>query len=446
MSVTFADLGVPADLVSALSRTGIEIPFPIQAATLPDALHGRDICGRAPTGSGKTLAFGLAALAACAPSGASGGNRRGPGRPYVLILVPTRELAGQVERALGDLSARSPVRITSVYGGVSYGKQRAALRRGIDVLVACPGRLQDLVQQGDVNLDQVGMVVIDEADRMADMGFLPVVKQLLDQTSPERQTLLFSATLDGDVDVLVRRYQKNPSRHEIPVEAEVRGDVRHLFWRTDAQTRVTLTAEVVAAHAPAIVFCRTKRGADRLTKRLAGAGIEAVTIHGDRSQPQRERALAAFSAGRAQALVATDVAARGIHVDGVASVVHFDLPPDSKDYVHRSGRTGRAGADGLVVALVGPDQTREAGRLQRELGFEPGVLAPNVAGLPASPARPVGPDRRVVRERAHRLSEPHRESSHGHKPARAGERRQPKGRPRRAGGSPANRTQARSGR
>jgi len=369
---TFAELGVPAELTHALERRGITEPFPIQAATLPDSLAGRDVCGKAPTGSGKTLAFGLP-LAARVSNAA-------PKRPKALVLVPTRELAAQVRDELAHLLA--PVRRTvhAFYGGVGFGPQLAALRKGVDVVVACPGRLADLVNRGDVRLDRVTFVVVDEADRMADMGFLPEVKRLLDQVHPERQTLLFSATLDGDIDTLVRRYQRDPARHGVEKDEDAPVN-RHVLWRAERDTRVAVTAEVVAAHWPAIVFSRTKHGADRLVRQLGKLGVAAEAIHGNRSQGQRERALRSFTTGRAQALVATDVAARGIHVDGVACVVHFDAPPDSKDFVHRSGRTGRAGAEGLVVTLAPAADARAVTKMMRQAGVDVELVEPDVATL-----------------------------------------------------------------
>jgi superfamily II DNA/RNA helicase len=386
LSVTFASLGVPAGLSNVLSSQGLTEPFPIQAATLPDALAGRDVCGRAPTGSGKTLAFGLPVVAAV---GAIGHRLR---RPAALILVPTRELAAQVERTIAPLAAAANARVVSIYGGVSYGKQRSALQRGVEIVVGCPGRLEDLITQGALVLSDVNMVVIDEADRMADMGFLPAVRRLLDATRSDRQTLLFSATLDGDVDVLIKRYQHDPARHEVVADEEATGDVVHAFWRAEQSDRAALTAAIVAAHAPAVIFCRTRHGADRLTKRLEAAGVGAAPIHGARSQAQRDRALAAFSAGSLQALVATDVAARGIHVDDVACVIHYDLPADPKDYVHRSGRTGRAGADGIVVSLVGGDQGKLARSMQKQMDLPFVLSAPDLDSLPeTAPFVPKGP-------------------------------------------------------
>jgi superfamily II DNA/RNA helicase len=375
----FSDLGVPAELSNVLDGQGISTPFPIQAATLPDCLAGRDVCGRAPTGSGKTLAFGLAILSrlAARPKAAVRGRRH----PSALVLVPTRELAAQIEDVVRPLATSMGFRVVSIYGGVGYTKQRAAMRNGVDILVACPGRLTDLIEQRSVDLSFVDIVVVDEADRMADMGFLPAVRRLLDMTSASRQTLLFSATLEGPVDKLVRDYQHNPVRHEVESEEADQGDVHHHFWRVDHQHRVAVTAEVISARGPAVVFCRTKRGADRLSERLGKSGLQSAAIHGDRSQSQRERALASFRAGRLDVLVATDIAARGIHVDAVPLVIHFDPPADSTDYVHRSGRTGRAGADGLVVSLVGNEHVHGTKLIQRRLGLADGISSPDVPSL-----------------------------------------------------------------
>jgi superfamily II DNA/RNA helicase len=341
---TFADLGVPEKLVANLAARGIVEPFPIQAASIPDALTGRDILGRAPTGSGKTLAFGLPLMARVAQAEVK--------RPRALVLAPTRELAEQIAQEL-----------------------RRQLNRGVDILVATPGRLTDLIEQRWVSLADVDIVVVDEADRMADMGFLPQVRTLLDQTNPDRQTMLFSATLDGDVGELIRRYQNDPARHDV-VEAEDHGDASHYFWRVAHADRVETTARIVDSSMPSIVFTRTRHGADRVAEQLDRMGVSAAAIHGGRSQGQRTRALAAFASGRVKALVATDVAARGIHVDGVASVVHFDLPADPKDYLHRSGRTARAGSTGVVVSLVINDQVSAARHIQRSVGLPERVQDP----------------------------------------------------------------------
>lgn len=388
--VRFSDLGVPRVLCAALEQVGITTAFPIQAVALPDCLAGRDVCGRAPTGAGKTLAFGLAILSRLAAT--PRGGRRGRRHPSALVLVPTRELAAQIEEVLVPLAAAIGARVTSIYGGVGYAKQQAALRGGVDVLVACPGRLTDLVERGSVDLSHVEVVVLDEADRMADMGFLPAVRRLVDRTGSSRQTLLFSATLDGPVDKLIRDYQRDPVRHDVePTDADC-GNVFHHFWRVEANDRVAVTTDAVTAGGPAVVFCRTKRGADRLSDRLARSGLASAAIHGNRSQSQRERALGAFRAGRLDVLVATDVAARGIHVDAVPLVVHFDPPADATDYVHRSGRTGRAGADGTVVSLIGTEHLGATKLIQRRLGLPSGVSSPDAPSLAllgtAGPVRP----------------------------------------------------------
>ncbi|MDJ0769240.1 MAG: DEAD/DEAH box helicase [Ilumatobacter sp.] len=370
--VTFAQLGVPQFICDALARRGITEPFAIQAATIADGLAGRDVCGRAPTGSGKTLAFGVPLVANT--------TRSEPRRPTSLVLAPTRELAEQITSELRSFSGR--VRVDAVYGGVGYGAQLKALRRGVDILVACPGRLEDLLQRGDVDLADVVQVVLDEADRMADMGFLPAVRRLLDRTAPERQTVLFSATLDGDVAKLTREYQRDPVRHEV---GEGTPDVRsadHRFWKVERLERNPVVAEVVKAAWPSIIFCRTRHGADRLAKQLGKLDLAAAPIHGGRSQSQRNRALDDFGKGRVHALVATDVAARGIHVDGVASVIHYDPPEDHKAYVHRSGRTARAGADGLVVSLVQPGQAKELRKMQRLIGLDVPFTDPDTTIMP----------------------------------------------------------------
>ena len=374
----FADLGVPQRLAAALEQRGIETAFPIQAATLPDCLAGRDVCGRAPTGAGKTLAFGLAILSR--PAAPSHDGRRGHRHASALVLVPTRELAAQIEEVLAPLAATVGKRVASIYGGVAYAKQQSALRAGVDVLIACPGRLTDLIERGSVDLSHVDVVVLDEADRMADMGFLPAVRRLLERTRSSRQTLLFSATLDGPVDKLIRDYQRDPVRHDVDL-GDDGGSVAHHFWRADTDDRVALTTEAVTVGGPALVFCRTKRGADRLAQRLSRSGLSSAAIHGNRTQGQRERALGAFRAGRLDVLVATDIAARGIHVDAVPLVVHFDPPADATDYIHRSGRTGRAGSDGTVVSLIGREHLGAAKAIQRKLGLPTGVGSPDMASL-----------------------------------------------------------------
>ena len=368
MSTTFAELGVPENICKSLANKGILKPFEIQKLTLTDGLEGHDICGRAPTGSGKTIAFGIPLIA---------NSKRGePNYPGSLILAPTRELAEQIFSELRSLAGKTKVGV--VYGGVGYGNQIRSLKQGIDILVACPGRLEDLIEQGFVDLSNVNHVVLDEADRMADMGFMPSVRRLLDQTNPNRQTFLFSATLDGDVAKLTREYQTNPIRHEIGEETPDIKSAHHLFWKVTNTNKTEVTAEAVNAVWPAIIFCRTRHGSDRLAKRLNKLGIHGVTIHGGKSQNQRSRALSDFTKGRVQALIATDVAARGIHVDGVACVIHYDPPEDHKAYIHRSGRTARAGQSGVVLSFVAPDQKKKSRRLQHKIDIDQPITEPDI--------------------------------------------------------------------
>ena len=408
MTNTFAHLGLPDPLVRALTKHDVIEPFPVQTATIPDALAGRDVSGEAPTGSGKTLAFGLPLLARV--------ERASRHRPRALILVPTRELAEQIKQELAPLAKAAGRHVLAVYGGVGYGPQKGALRRGVDVLVATPGRLEDLIEQGSVHLTHVDIVVVDEADRMADMGFLPAVRRILDRTPRRRQTLLFSATLDRDVAVLSRDYQRDPVRHEAENVESTPIDARHHFWLVQHHDRVQHTADLVDEAGRSIVFARTRRGADRLTKQLTRLGIGAVALHGGRSQNQRNRALQAFSSGRAQALIATDVAARGIHIDAVASVIHFDPPGDYKDYLHRSGRTARAGAAGTVVSLVTGDQQRTIRRMQQDLGLRAPIEAPRFDALHQGGHRIGGPAavRRGGREGSSTrpAARPHRQPRH----------------------------------
>lgn len=398
MSATFAQLGVPPFICDALARRDIHEPFEIQAATIADGLAGRDVCGRAPTGSGKTLAFGVPLVANVAALG-----QAEPRRPLGLVLAPTRELAEQIMSELRSFSGK--VGIAAVYGGVGYGGQLTALKRGVDILVACPGRLEDLIQRRDVDLRHVKFVVLDEADRMADMGFMPSVRRLLDQTPRGRQTVLFSATLDGDIAKLTAEYQQDPVRHEVGEESPDIKSAVHKFWTVERLDRNPVVAEVVKAAWPSIIFCRTRHGADRLAKQLDKLGLKAAPIHGGRSQNQRNRALEDFTKGRVHALVATDVAARGIHVDGVASVIHYDPPEDHKAYVHRSGRTARAGAEGIVVSIVQPGQKNDFKKMQRQIGLDEAFTAPDAEMLPEGALAgdrelaPAGPPQREPQER-----------------------------------------------
>lgn len=379
MTTTFESLGTPRAICDVLAERGITEPFPIQAAAVADGLAGRDICGRAPTGSGKTLAFGIP-LVANLPSAK-------PKRPRALVLAPTRELAGQIADELKPLARSMGSSILTVFGGVGYGPQRKGLSRGVEILVACPGRLADLIGEGAVSLGDVERVVLDEADRMADMGFLPAVEKLLDQTSRKRQTMLFSATLDGAVDRLVRNYQTNPVRHDVTTPGD-EPDLCHTLVEIGRTERAKVAADVIKRHGSTIVFCRTRRGADRVARQIEKFGVVTAPIHGGRNQNQRQRALEAFMSGRVTALIATDVAARGIHVDNVACVVHYDPPADAETYVHRSGRSGRAGAEGQVISLLESSQMRDARKMLRSLDIEDAPEQSGGATKPAAKARP----------------------------------------------------------
>ncbi|MFD3685878.1 DEAD/DEAH box helicase [Nocardiopsis sp. NPDC058631] len=360
----FDTLGLPQDIVDELAKNGVTTPFPIQAATIPDAIEGRDVLGCGRTGSGKTLAFGLPVLMRAAE------RRAAANRPRALILVPTRELAHQVRDALRGYSRVVGVRVGDVVGGSSYTRQINELRRGVEVLVATPGRLSDLIDQGVCDLSDVEVSVLDEADQMCDMGFMPQVSELLDQVRPDGQTLLFSATLDGDVDKLVRKYMNDPQTHSVdPPVSQVTAMEHHLLkvLPRDKNKIITLIA---ARDGRTILFVRSKYRADSISEQLAAAGVPSASLHGGKTQSVRTRTLAKFREGKIQALVATDVAARGIHVDGIDMVVNIDLPAGHKDYLHRGGRTARAGASGLVVSLVAPNQRRMARRLLSDAGVD----------------------------------------------------------------------------
>jgi superfamily II DNA/RNA helicase len=364
---SFAELGIPTTLTGVLAARGITTPRPIQARTLPDALAGRDVLGRAETGSGKTLAFGLPLLVRTA----SGNGRRRAGQPRGLVLVPTRELADQVHDELLPLATVLDLRLLTVYGGVPLGRQVRELRRGVDVVVATPGRLLDLLGQGACSLDRVAITVLDEADHMADMGFLPAVTSLLDHVPAGGQRLLFSATLDGQVDTLVRRYLTDPVRHQLAATAAAAALMDHQIRSVQAGDKVAVAAELAAGPGRTLVFVRTKHRAARLARQLEHAGVRAGALHGNLTQPARTRALAAFAAGTVPVLVATDIAARGIHVDGIERVVHFDPPAEPKAYLHRSGRTARAGAAGTVITLALPEQATEVAKLHRRAQVSP---------------------------------------------------------------------------
>jgi superfamily II DNA/RNA helicase len=360
----FDSLGLPQDIVEELAKNGVTTPFPIQAATIPDAIEGRDVLGCGRTGSGKTLAFGLPVLMRAAE------RRAAANRPRALILVPTRELAHQVRDALRTYARIVGVRVGDVVGGSSYTRQINELRRGVEVLVATPGRLSDLIDQGACDLGDVEVSVLDEADQMCDMGFMPQVSELLDQVRPDGQTLLFSATLDGDVDKLVRKYMNEPRTHSVDPPVSQVTKMEHHLLKVLPRDKNTIVTQIAAREGRTILFVRSKYRADTISEQLAQAGVPCASLHGGKTQSVRTRTLAKFREGRIQALVATDVAARGIHVDGIDMVVNVDLPTGHKDYLHRGGRTARAGASGLVVSLVAPNQRRMARRLLSDAGVE----------------------------------------------------------------------------
>jgi len=357
---------MPAALLKTLTAQGVTTPFPIQAATLPNSLAGRDLLGRGRTGSGKTLAFGLALLARTA------GLRAQPKAPLALVLVPTRELAQQVTDALTPYATAVNLRLTTVVGGLSITKQAGAIRRGVEVLVATPGRLNDLVERGDCVLDDVRITVLDEADQMTDMGFLPQITKLIQRVRPDGQRMLFSATLDGNIDRLVQRFLTDPVVHSVdPSAGAVTTMEHHVLHVLDGTDKQAVTTRIAARDGRVILFLDTKRSADRLAKRLLAVGVRAAALHGGRSQPQRNRTLEQFKTGRVTALVATNVAARGIHIDDLDLVVNVDPPTDHKDYLHRGGRTARAGGSGSVVTLVLPEQKRDMTRLMSDAGIRP---------------------------------------------------------------------------
>ena len=363
----FAELGVPASLAKLLAEKGITRPTPIQAHTLPDSLAGRDVLGRGQTGSGKTYAFLLPLLTRLAAAG----TKRQPGRPRALILVPTRELATQVHAAMAGLAEALSLKTLTVFGGVGARPQISALRSGVDIVVACPGRLADHVESGYASLDAVEITVLDEADHMADLGFLPVVRRLMNLTPREGQRMLFSATLDGGVDVLARQFMNRPITHQVDSAASPPPKMAHHVLHLRHEDRLPVLVDLAASPGRTLVFTRTKHGAKKLTRQLIASGVPAVELHGNLAQNARDRNLRAFSDGVTNTLVATDIAARGIHVDDVALVIHADPPVEHKAYLHRSGRTARAGAAGIVITLTTDDQHREVRDLTRKAGVNP---------------------------------------------------------------------------
>ena len=374
-TTTFADLAVSPKLVEVLRSQGITTAFPIQAMTIHDALAGRDVCGKAKTGSGKTLGFGLPMLQRVA---ASATLPVGPGqaaRPRGLVLLPTRELAVQVFEVLKPLGAALGLHVAAVYGGADMERQIKSLRKGCDIIIATPGRLIDLGDRGELNVESLDILVLDEADRMADMGFMPQVEWVLRRIATRpHQTLLFSATLDGAIDRLVKRYLSDPVFHEVASDSQTVSRMVHHFLQVHQMDRIKVAAAICRSNAKTMIFCRTKRGADRLVEQLQKEGVNAAAIHGDLRQSQREKALADFQAEKLPVLVATDVAARGLHIDAVDCVMHFDPPEDQKAYLHRSGRTARAGSTGVVVSILLWNQTIEAEIIMRRLNLKRPVV------------------------------------------------------------------------
>jgi len=367
----FVSLGVPAPLIAVLQQLGVTSAFPIQSATLPDSLAGRDVLGRGKTGSGKTIAFALPLVAGIAASR----KPRTTLRPRALVLVPTRELANQVAETLLPLARAMSLNLTTIFGGVGQGPQVSALRNGVDIVVACPGRLEDLIKQGHCRLDKVEVTVLDEADHMADLGFLPGVKRLMAATPMGTQRLLFSATLDNGIDVLVKQFLSNPVVHSVDPEVAPVSTMTHHVFAVLPEHKQGVIRHLASGMDRTLLFTRTKHGAKKLAKTLTQSGIPAVELHGNLSQNARERNLEAFTEGTARVLVATDIAARGIHVDDIALVVHVDPPAEHKAYLHRSGRTARAGAEGVVVTVMTPDQAGDVRSLARAAGIRPTVTA-----------------------------------------------------------------------
>ena len=361
MGVKFSDLGASPQICHELKRAGFEEPFEVQRETIPDMILGRDICCRAPTGSGKTLAFGIPILERT--------PRSEPRRPKALILTPTRELAEQIYHVLDPIAWGIDLRVMSIYGGVSYGKQIKRLEKGVDIVVACPGRLLDLLERRSLYLDDVEIVVLDEADRMADMGFTEPVSQILDECTPNRQTIMFSATLDDEVAELREQYQNDPAIIEVgPKEVSV-DQMSHHFWLMKNSMKSRVAAEAIRKSGRGFIFCRTRAGVDRVSEEVEDEGLRVTSIHGGMQQNKRERALSEFLGGNTHAIVATDVAARGLDIPGIHCVIHFDPPENGKAFKHRSGRTARAGGSGNVISFVQNPQKGKWSKIQREVGL-----------------------------------------------------------------------------
>ncbi len=426
----FAGLGVPADLVAVLTDRGITTPTPIQAVTLPDSLAGRDVLGRGRTGSGKTYAFLVPLVARLVASERPARSRR----PRALVLAPTRELVGQIKASLDPLAKAAGLTTQTVFGGVGQNPQVQGLRRGADIVLACPGRLEDLIGQGHCDLGAVEVTVLDEADHMADLGFLPAVRRLLDQTPADGQRLLFSATLDKAIDVLVKRFLRNPVTHQADSVQSPVATMDHHVLHVAREHRVPVLTDLASAPGRTVVFTRTKHGAKALTRQLNKNGVPTVELHGNLSQGARTRNMDAFHQGKATTLVATDIAARGIHVDDVALVVHADPPVEHKAYLHRSGRTARAGARGTVITLMTDDQVRDVRALTRAAGIKPtitrltGATHPVLAQL-APGERVTVPGGLVVEVPETRPARPARSAKPAGNGSRSRGRRRPRRRP-----------------
>ena len=383
--MSFLDLGIEPAIVYQLKKQGITEPFEVQEAAIPDTMLGKDICCRAPTGSGKTLAFGLPLIARCKPSE--------PGRPSSLIVTPTRELAEQICNVLTPLAKEMHLKVLAVYGGTSYTKHRRALEKGVDIVVACPGRLIDLMEQGSISLENVEIAVLDEADRMADMGFIDPVCFILDNCDRNRQVILYSATLDREVSKIVKKYQNSPVRIEVGPKEISMDSMKHHFWIIKKR-KIIITSDVIEKVGRTMIFCRTRRGVDRVARELKDERLRATAIHGGLTQRQRDRAMDQFIYGDCIALVATDVAARGIDVDGVQCVIHWDPPENGKAYKHRSGRTARAGATGTIVSLLQKKDKGKYKRIQKEVGINVGITDPILEKVPENELDYIPPPRK----------------------------------------------------
>jgi superfamily II DNA/RNA helicase len=436
---SFADLGVPARLISNLSARGITDPFPIQVSTLPDTLAGLDVLGRGKTGSGKTLAFSIPLVTRLADA------KRRPAHPTGLVLAPTRELATQISAALEPLAASYGLKVTTIFGGVSQSRQESALRAGVDIVVACPGRLEDLMRQRLISLDSVDITVLDEADHMADLGFLPGVTRILAATPSNGQRLLFSATLDNGVDKLVKRFLRNHVMHSVDeVNSHVAEMTHHVFHVASAGAKTELVHRLASGTGRRILFMRTKHQARKLARQLTDAGVPSVDLHGNLSQPARDRNLAAFSSGEARVLVATDIAARGVHVDDVQLVVHVDPPAEHKAYLHRSGRTARAGSAGDVVTVVLPEQRRDTSALMKRAGIYVSPQQVTAASEPvAELVGEMAPYQAPAPKTAH--VQPAQRSQPRRRPNRGGERAKAARSGQRSGGGRGHRAGARTG-